>query len=111
MAQSPSHPVMTQVAIRREILRFVTNLSGSVAARSAEQGLLNLKQKYPEEFQDICLYSEVSIQLATYNFRLTSRKFLQELFLDINFEPVGRKRVIQLRLTFPFPVPVETQGS
>lgn len=87
--QSPIHPVMDQVSIRKEILKLVTNLSGSVAARNAEQGMLNLKQKYPEQFQDICLYSEVSIQLASYNFRLPSRRFLQELFLDLNFEPVS----------------------
>lgn len=80
---------MNQVSIRREILKLVTNLSGSVAARNAEQGMLILKQKYPEEFQNICLYSEVSLQLATYNFRLPSRKFLQELFLDLNFESVS----------------------
>jgi rapamycin-insensitive companion of mTOR len=79
-------PLSSQILIRREVLRFITNLSGSVAARAAEQGLLNLKQKYPMAFQDICLYSEVSLQMSTYNFRLQARRFIQELFMDLGFE-------------------------
>lgn len=31
---------MSQILIRKEVLRFVTSLSGSVAAKAAEQGLL-----------------------------------------------------------------------
>lgn len=85
------HPIlmenysMTELqAIRRDILKFVTNLSGSVASRPAENSLLNLKRKFGIVFQyDIGLYSEVCQQLAKYNFRLHARRFLQELFLDI----------------------------
>jgi len=35
-----SEPIADQVLIRKEVLRFVTNLSGSVAAKAAEQGML-----------------------------------------------------------------------
>ena len=35
-----TEPVADQVLIRREVMRFVTNLSGSVAAKAAEQGML-----------------------------------------------------------------------
>lgn len=70
--------------IRRDILKYVTNLSGSVASRPAENSLLNLKRKFGLVFQyDLGLYSEVCHQLAKYNFRLHARRFLQELFLDI----------------------------
>lgn len=48
----------------------------------------SLKQRFPHGFQDICLYSEVCLQMAAYNFRLPSRRFLQELFLDLNFDQV-----------------------
>ncbi|XP_054162554.1 rapamycin-insensitive companion of mTOR-like isoform X2 [Oppia nitens] len=73
---------------RREILRFVTNLCGSVHSKQAEQGLLNLKQKCSQAFEDICLYSEICLQLSTYNFRMSARRFLQELFLDVNFNEI-----------------------
>lgn len=70
--------------IRCDILKYVTNLSGSLASRPAENSLLNLKSKFGLVFQyDLRLYSKVCHQLAKYNFRLQNRRFLQELFLDI----------------------------
>lgn len=47
-----------------------------------------MKQKFPKTYQDICLYSEVCHTLANYNYRLPSRRFIQELFQDVNFEQV-----------------------
>lgn len=70
--------------VRRDILKYVTKLSGTLASRPAENSLLNLKRKFGLVFQyDLGLYSEVCHQLAKYNFRLQARRFLQELFLDI----------------------------
>jgi hypothetical protein len=40
-------------------------------------------------FQDVCLYSEVSHRLGSATYRLTARRFLQELFLDLQFETVS----------------------
>lgn len=75
--------------IRRDILKYVTNLSGSVSYRPAENSLLNMKRKFGLVFQfDLELYSEVCHQLAKYNFRLHARRFLQELFLDITMTQV-----------------------
>ncbi|XP_071034763.1 rapamycin-insensitive companion of mTOR [Parasteatoda tepidariorum] len=78
--------VNSQYLIRKEAMRYVTNLCSSVAVKASEQGLLNLKQKFPTAFQDICLYSEICYYISNYNFRLTARRFLQELFLDVTFE-------------------------
>lgn len=47
-----------------------------------------IKEKFPYAFDDICLYSEVSHLLAHCMFRLTSRRFIQELFQDVQFMPV-----------------------
>ena len=44
-----------------------------------------LKQKHPQIFTDLCLYSEVCLLLSEYSFRLFSRRFLQELFMDIDY--------------------------
>jgi rapamycin-insensitive companion of mTOR len=71
--------------VRREILRLVIKTSSSVGLKSCEQGLLILKQKFPSAFQDICLYSEICYLLANYNYRLNARRFIQELFQDIDF--------------------------
>lgn len=48
-----------------------------------------IKEKFPYAFDDICLYSEVSHLLAHCMFRLTSRRFIQELFQDVQFMPVS----------------------
>jgi len=60
-------------------------MQATVGAKSAEQGLLKFKQSYPEAFSDLCLYSEVCILLTKYAFRMTSRRFIQELFMDIKY--------------------------
>ena len=44
-----------------------------------------MKQKSPETFTDLCLYSEVCLLLSEYSFRLFSRRFLQELFMDVDY--------------------------
>ena len=51
----------------------------------AKQALLELKQKFPPAFQDICLYSEVSKCLGRNTYRLVARRLIQEIFLDLNF--------------------------
>ncbi|XP_060081851.1 uncharacterized protein LOC132561136 [Ylistrum balloti] len=66
--------------IRQEIRKLVTNLSSSVGVKGSEQGLLGLKQKFPKVFQDVCFYSEVSHIMTICSFRLTARRFIQELF-------------------------------
>lgn len=52
---------------------------------------LRIKEKFPYAFDDICLYSEVSHLLSHCMFRLTSRRFIQELFQDVQFMPVRKQ--------------------
>ncbi|XP_069163639.1 rapamycin-insensitive companion of mTOR-like isoform X1 [Procambarus clarkii] len=79
---------VNQTLIRKEILRFITNLLSSIAAKSSESGLLTLKQRWPHAFRDLCLYSEICQVLACYNYRLTARRFIQELFMDLTFSEI-----------------------
>ncbi|QQP39539.1 Rapamycininsensitive companion of mTORlike, partial [Caligus rogercresseyi] len=37
-------------------------------------------------FNDLCLYSEVSLLLSKHTYRLTSRRFIQELFIDLRYD-------------------------
>ena len=50
--------------------------------------LLSLKQKFPKAFQDLCFYSEVSYLLGACSFRLTARRFIQELFEEMDVSKV-----------------------
>ncbi|MBN3289821.1 RICTR protein, partial [Polypterus senegalus] len=77
-----------RVLLRKEVLRLVVNLSSSVGTKGHETGLLTIKEKFPHAFEDICLYSEVSHLLAHCMFRLLSRRFIQELFQDVQFTPM-----------------------
>ncbi|KAI5625116.1 rapamycin-insensitive companion of mTOR isoform X2, partial [Silurus asotus] len=83
----PEDAPACRVLLRKEVLRLVINLSSSVGTKGHETGLLTIKEKFPYAFDDICLYSEVSHLLAHCVFRLTSRRFIQELFQDVQFIP------------------------
>ncbi|XP_074021833.1 rapamycin-insensitive companion of mTOR isoform X1 [Numenius arquata] len=81
----PDDTPVCRILLRKEVLRLVINLSSSVGTKGHETGLLTIKEKYPQAFDDICLYSEVSCLLAHCTFRLPSRRFIQELFQDVQF--------------------------
>lgn len=82
----PEDTPVCRILLRKEVLRLVINLSSSVGTKSHETGLLTIKEKFPQAFDDICLYSEVSYLLAHCTFRLPSRRFIQELFQDVQFQ-------------------------
>ncbi|KAJ8381077.1 hypothetical protein SKAU_G00018550 [Synaphobranchus kaupii] len=84
----PEDAPACRVLLRKEVLRLVVNLSSSVGTKGHETGLLTIKEKFPYAFDDICLYSEVSHLLAHCMFRLPSRRFVQELFQDVQFTPM-----------------------
>ncbi|XP_068166209.1 rapamycin-insensitive companion of mTOR-like isoform X2 [Antennarius striatus] len=93
-----------RVLLRKEVLRLIVNLSSSVGTKGHETGLLTIKEKFPYAFDDICLYSEVSHLLAHCMFRLTSRRFVQELFQDVQFMPMFEEAESILK---QLPKPVE----
>lgn len=76
---------------RASILRHVQRMANPVWSKQSRTQLLELKQKHPSAFQDICLYSEVCQQLGRNTYRLGSRRFLQELFLDLDFASFYRE--------------------
>lgn len=53
--------------------------------KPARQFLLHSKQKYPLIFQDICIYSDVCKMLSETSFRLGPRRFIQDLFMEVDF--------------------------
>ncbi|XP_029157454.1 rapamycin-insensitive companion of mTOR [Nylanderia fulva] len=74
------------VKLRKEILRHTQRLANPVWYRLSRQSLLRLRQRYPEKFQDTCLFSDVAARLNSGTYRMPARRFLQELFLDSPFD-------------------------
>jgi len=68
-----------------EAIDLICTMNNSAKAKQAETNLVKLQRKWPAIFTDICVYSDVSNMLGVFNFRLGSRKFIQELFLDVQF--------------------------
>ena len=57
-------------------------------AKVSEAGLVRLQRRCPELFTDLCFYADVCGLLASFQFRATSRRFIQELFTELNFDEV-----------------------
>ena len=55
----------------------------------SEAGLVKLQRKCPDLFSDLCFYADVCSLLASFQFRASSRRFIQELFIELNFDQVG----------------------
>jgi rapamycin-insensitive companion of mTOR len=72
--------------VTENILRHVQRMANPVWSKMSKMALLELKQKHPQSFQDICLYSEVCKALGRNTYRILARRFLQEIFLDLDFD-------------------------
>ena len=81
-----SYPFLSPIEQRQEALKVISTLNASVGSNKAEDVLLKMKQQAPYIFKDLCFYSEVCQLMAHFSFRLTSRRFIQELFMDVSFE-------------------------
>nr|CAD7421128.1 unnamed protein product [Timema poppensis] len=78
--------LLSKSLTRKQILRHVGRMSNPVWGKQSRQALLQLKQKFPSSFQDVCLYSEVCHRMSVASYRLVARRFIQELFLDLTFD-------------------------
>lgn len=76
---------VSHAKVRRDVLKHVNRMCNPVWAKGSKQSLLQLKQSHPSVFQDVCLYSSVCNILSSSSCRVTARRFIQELFLDVTF--------------------------
>lgn len=72
--------------ITNTILRNVSKMANPIMFKACRKILMELKQKYPQSFQDICLYSEICKHMSRCSYRMTVRRFIQEIFLDLNYD-------------------------
>lgn len=75
--------------ISNTILRNILKMANPIMFKACRKILMELKQKYPQSFQDICLYSEICKHMSRCSYRMTVRRFIQEIFLDLNYEAFG----------------------
>lgn len=114
--------------ISNVILRNCQKMANPILFKNCRKILMELKQKYPQSFQDLCLYSEVCKFMGSCNYRMTVRRFIQEIFLDLNYDQlfpnndielissVARQRLSDLKLldsskTFPTSPPPHVATS
>ncbi|KAJ2946925.1 hypothetical protein O0L34_g16267 [Tuta absoluta] len=69
-----------------QVLHHVFYMSNPIHVRQTRLVLLSLKQRHPEAFRSVCVYSDVCALLSRDTYMLCARRFIQELFLDANFE-------------------------
>lgn len=72
--------------IANSILLHVQRMANPVWSKQSRMALFKLKQAHQHVFQDICVYSEVCKALGRNTYRLNARRFLQELFLDLDYQ-------------------------
>lgn len=85
---------------QENILRHVQRMANPVWSKQSKMALYKIKQKNPQDFRSICLYSDVCVALSQNTYRFSSRRFLQEIFADVDyssfytdaFEIVGKKK-------------------
>lgn len=71
--------------IKNDVLLQIERLANPPWIKQAKQALLHHKQKNPEIFQDLCLYSDACKMFSEYTYRLGPRRMIHELFFDLNF--------------------------
>lgn len=71
--------------IQETILRHVQRMANPVWSKQSKLALYKIKQKHPHFFRNICLYSDVCTALSQNTYRFSSRRFLQEIFNDIDY--------------------------
>ncbi|XP_071486718.1 rapamycin-insensitive companion of mTOR-like [Diadema antillarum] len=97
--------------IRREVIRLVIKMSSSVGIKAQEEGLLGLREKFPRAFERTCLFSDVANLLATSSYRLSARRFIQELFQDVHFHELHHEAERILGLEESSDSPSSSSGS
>ncbi|XP_045493757.1 rapamycin-insensitive companion of mTOR isoform X2 [Colias croceus] len=85
-AEDRSSPAPPEPTPQAQLLHNVLFMSNPIHLKQTRSALLSLKQRHPDVFRSACVYSDVCALLARDTYMLCARRFLQELFLDTNFE-------------------------
>lgn len=81
--------------ITNAILTHVQRMANPIWSKQSRIALFKLKQVHPRAFQDICIYSEVCKALSRNSYRLNARRFLQELYIELD-DNVFRNEALEI---------------
>ncbi|KAJ3087070.1 hypothetical protein HK102_011873 [Quaeritorhiza haematococci] len=76
-------------SVEQEVVKCVGNMSNHILANAASKSLSKLRHEHPMHFTRMSLYIEVLRMVSAYHYRLTTRRFLQELFDRVQFNESG----------------------
>lgn len=71
--------------IQEMILKHVQRMANPVWSKQSKAALFKIKQKHPQFFRSACLYSDICTSLSQNTYRFSSRRFLQEIFGDVDY--------------------------
>lgn len=71
--------------IQGMILKHVQRMANPVWSKQSKLALSKIKQKHPQFFRSACLYSDICISLGQNTYRFSSRRFLQEIFGEVDY--------------------------
>lgn len=74
--------IMCERAPQVDVLHHVECMANPIYHKQSRAALLSLKQRCPEIFRSMCIYSEVCALLSSGTYMMCARRFIQELFLD-----------------------------
>ncbi|KAJ3054639.1 hypothetical protein HK097_001247 [Rhizophlyctis rosea] len=77
----------------QQILKFIGNMSNQVLSTAAGKTLSRMTREHAQYFAKMELYIEVLRMLSIYHYRLTIRRFIQELFERIPFTDAALERL------------------
>ncbi|CAG9817290.1 unnamed protein product [Phaedon cochleariae] len=68
-----------------EVLENVERLPNPISNKYVKSHLIRFKQREPDTFKDLCVFSEVCKMMSENIYRLPTRRVLHELFFDVSF--------------------------
>jgi len=79
-----------------EILENIGNLCNHILSNSASKTLIRICHETPHEFQSVDLYIESLKMQSIYNFRLTARLFINDLFEVLHIDKRALDRIDEI---------------
>ncbi|KAI9341895.1 Rapamycin-insensitive companion of mTOR, N-term-domain-containing protein [Obelidium mucronatum] len=72
--------------IEQDILKNIGTLSNHILAKGASRNLARTRMEYPAYFSKVSLYVPVMAMVSRMHYRLTARRFIQDLFDKVSFD-------------------------
>jgi hypothetical protein len=89
-------PTIELTDTQYEILENIGNLCNHILSNSASKTLIRICREQPNEFQSVDLYIESLKMQSIYNFRLTARLFINDLFEDLQIDERAMDRIDEI---------------